>query len=87
MSIGLHHQYPLVNTTIPPSRDSIEDGERILAMWTVLLLDKSWALVLDASANVPCAVNDDTVRIETPWPLEVQEYEKVCCVSAEYIPS
>jgi hypothetical protein len=87
MSIGLHHQYPLVNTTIPPSRDSIEDGERILAMWTVLLLDKSWALALDAPPNIPCCIDDDTVRIETPWPLEVQEYEKVCCVSAEYIPS
>ncbi|KAJ7765785.1 hypothetical protein B0H16DRAFT_402323 [Mycena metata] len=57
---------------IPIPQDSIEEGEAIIGFWTVYSLDKIWSSVLNFSSNF-CAESD---KVDTPWPLEMEEYER-----------
>jgi len=64
-----------MDNSIPSPSDSIEEGERIHAFWTVYVIDKMWAIALDR----PAFIADDgspISTIETPWPLEMGEFEK-----------
>ncbi|KAK0493296.1 hypothetical protein EDD18DRAFT_1108087 [Armillaria luteobubalina] len=56
-------------------RDAIEEGERVDACWTVLILDKSWAVALASVPNAVCPSEIVGLQLDTPWPLEVQDYE------------
>ncbi len=58
-------------------RDAIEEGERVDACWTVLILDKSWAVALASVPNAVCPSDIVGLQLDTPWPLEVQDYEHV----------
>ncbi|KAH9949952.1 hypothetical protein B0H21DRAFT_725428 [Amylocystis lapponica] len=72
---------PLVDIfehVLPPTSDSLEEGERINAFWTVYILDKSWAVALDTPSYI--STNSGT-HIDTPWPLDMEDYE-----SASYPP-
>ncbi|KAK0455252.1 uncharacterized protein EV420DRAFT_1694614 [Desarmillaria tabescens] len=60
---------------LPAPRDAIEEGERVDACWTVLILDKSWAVALASVPNSTCPSDIVGVQLDTPWPLEVQQYE------------
>ncbi|KDR66507.1 hypothetical protein GALMADRAFT_80849 [Galerina marginata CBS 339.88] len=57
-------------------RDSTEEGERILALWTVLDLDKSWAVALEHAPNFEYSTHTLATKIDTPWPLEMEEFEQ-----------
>ena len=62
-------------------QDAIELGERINVFWAVFTIDKCWA----AAMNVPSLIGDSRssvstaqhARIDTPWPLDTEEYEVV----------
>ncbi|KDQ61346.1 hypothetical protein JAAARDRAFT_45042 [Jaapia argillacea MUCL 33604] len=61
--------------TLPPSRNQIEEGERINAFWQTFVLDRVWSAVLGSPAFIS---NDETLmtEIDTPWPLEREGYEQ-----------
>lgn len=63
-------------SVIPPPGDSTEEGERIRACWTGVILDKCWAVALVSSPNLVAGA-----QIDTPWPLEIEDYENVCILS------
>ncbi|KAF9015955.1 hypothetical protein BDZ89DRAFT_1141812 [Hymenopellis radicata] len=63
-------------TALPAPLDAVEEGERVYACWTVLSLDKSWGVALASGPNVPCPTNHESGHLDTPWPLEEEDYEK-----------
>ncbi|KAJ7762380.1 Zn(2)-Cys(6) binuclear cluster domain-containing protein [Mycena maculata] len=64
VSCGLHR----VRSEAPGAlRDVIERAERIGACWATVTLDRTWAAALGTQRNWP-----DT--LDTPWPLEPEEY-------------
>ncbi|KAH8108630.1 hypothetical protein DFH11DRAFT_1820528 [Phellopilus nigrolimitatus] len=57
-------------------RDALELGERVRVFWMIYITDHCWSVALGA----PCVLADDGVlgtQINTPWPLEVDEYERI----------
>ncbi|KAJ7901092.1 hypothetical protein B0H14DRAFT_2670628 [Mycena olivaceomarginata] len=73
LSSGLHmiRSANIPSSVLPPSQDAIEEGERIHACWAVIILDRSWAAVLGEQAHL-----EYQQQIDTPWPLEVDDYGK-----------
>ncbi|KAJ7468768.1 Zn(2)-Cys(6) binuclear cluster domain-containing protein [Mycena latifolia] len=59
---------------LPPPVDAIEEGERIHAWWTVMILDKCWAVGLSEEPGF--AHRDNLNIVDTPWPLEIDDYPK-----------
>ncbi|KAF7315818.1 Zn(2)-C6 fungal-type domain-containing protein [Mycena indigotica] len=55
---------------LAPSRDAVEEGERIHAWWTVVILDNTWAVALEEGPHL-----DLNANVDTPWPLEIEQYE------------
>lgn len=62
---------------MPSPRDSVEEGERILGLWTVLTLDKIWAIALDSPPNFEHSTHALATKVDTPWPLEMEDFEQV----------
>ncbi|KAF9444274.1 hypothetical protein P691DRAFT_677919 [Macrolepiota fuliginosa MF-IS2] len=60
--------------TLPPANDDIEEGERVNACWAIFTLDKGWAGVMNYTPNFS-SPNVGGVRIDTPFPREIEEYE------------
>ncbi|KAI9508617.1 hypothetical protein F5148DRAFT_875245 [Russula earlei] len=64
-----------VDFTLPEPQDQIEEGERINAFWAVFFMDRCLAVVL----GPPLVISDTDapgVQIDTPWPLEMETYER-----------
>ncbi|EED80207.1 predicted protein [Postia placenta Mad-698-R] len=57
---------------LPPTNDPIEEGERIHAFWHVYILDKCWATGRHSTSRFD---GSHGPRVDTPWPLAMQEYE------------
>ncbi|KAJ6542536.1 Zn(2)-Cys(6) binuclear cluster domain-containing protein [Mycena vulgaris] len=80
ISAGLHliksSQLPLqpcfgvLETPLPPPTDALEEGERINAFWTVLVVNNYWV----AAHGSPSAIPYHDTPIDTPWPLDVDDY-------------
>ena len=72
---GFGGRQPLLGReyNLPPPRDAIEEGERVRGFWFVYALDKAWAVALGS----PTHFNTGS-PIDTPWPLEMVQYEAVC---------
>ncbi|KAF8191609.1 hypothetical protein K438DRAFT_897624 [Mycena galopus ATCC 62051] len=51
-------------------QDCVEEGEAIIAFWTVFWLDKTLCSVLDFPSNFA------SVQVDIPWPLEMEDYER-----------
>ena len=66
-------------------RDSTEEGERILALWTVLNLDKEWAVALEERPNFEYSTHALATKIDTPWPLEMEDFQQVCHTHARIL--
>ena len=64
---------------LPPPRDAIEEGDRILAFWNVLVLDRCWS-AWSQSLSVLIQEASVTMQIDTPWPLKTSSYEQVGAV-------
>ena len=80
VSAGLHKlrsSSPITPTTLPLQRDMIEEGERIICAWNVFNLDKCWAVALDDSPNFEHSTHTLAAKIDTPWPLDMEEFEQV----------
>jgi Fungal specific transcription factor domain len=78
ISFGFHRirstQGPLSSTA---TVDPIEEGEMINAFWTAYMVEQCWSTAL----NVPFTLldtNGANGRIDSPWPLDPVQYEKVC---------
>jgi hypothetical protein len=62
-------------------RDQIEEGERINAFWAVFVLDRCLAVMF----GPPLVISDvdaPGMHIDTPWPLEMETYERVRTLGA-----
>ncbi|EIM80995.1 uncharacterized protein STEHIDRAFT_134710 [Stereum hirsutum FP-91666 SS1] len=60
--------------TLPEPIDSVEEGERLDAFWTVFTMDRAWAVVLHS----PTIISDDDhvgAQVDSPWPLDMESYE------------
>jgi len=65
-----------IDLTLQAPRDQIEEGERINAFWAVFFLDRCLAVVF----GPPLVISDmdaPGMQIDTPWPLEMETYERV----------
>ncbi|KAL0953340.1 hypothetical protein HGRIS_004584 [Hohenbuehelia grisea] len=61
-------------TVLVAPRDDLEQGQIINAFWTVLVLHKLLAVALDPPSNVCGALEVTTLRIQTPWPFDLNVY-------------
>ena len=80
ISVGLHKlrsSSPVASVSLPPHHDMIEEGERIICAWNVFNLDKCWAVALDDSPNFEHSTHTLGAKIDTPWPLDMDEFEQV----------
>jgi hypothetical protein len=59
-----------------PPADDIEEGERIRAFWTVFALDRCWTMWTQ-SPSVFMMTPTAMTQVDTPWPLEMSQYEQV----------
>ncbi|KAK0493547.1 Zn(2)-Cys(6) binuclear cluster domain-containing protein [Armillaria luteobubalina] len=90
LSIGLNRIRSDRNTSsgpvtiLPAPQDAIEEGERVDACWVVFILDKCWAVALASEPCSTCPSDLVGIQIDTPWPLEVQDYERVHPTSNSY---
>lgn len=64
-----------IDLALQEPRDQIEEGERINAFWAVFFIDRCSAVAFCP----PLATSDIDVsgQIDTPWPLEMETYERV----------
>ncbi|KAK7035933.1 Zn(2)-C6 fungal-type domain-containing protein [Favolaschia claudopus] len=77
LSSGLH----MVRSTkgapptslLPAARDAVEEGERIHAWWTVVVLDKAWAVAFNEDPHLQ--LQHQSSSVDTPWPLEMEDYQ------------
>ncbi|KAJ6602889.1 hypothetical protein DFH09DRAFT_1471020 [Mycena vulgaris] len=81
VSLGLSSHIHMIRSVnalpsgpLPPPRDTVEEGERIHACWMVMILDKTWAVAL--SENPHLDLQHPSCTVDTPWPLEMDDYEK-----------
>lgn len=54
---------------LPSAADAVDEGERINAFWTVLIVNNYWVASHGSPSAMPC-----DVPVDTPWPLEMSEY-------------
>ncbi|TCD69621.1 hypothetical protein EIP91_006846 [Steccherinum ochraceum] len=59
---------------LPHPADTVEQGERINAFWTVFNLDRCWAVSL-GSQSALARIDLLSSHILTPWPLDMSDYE------------
>jgi hypothetical protein len=65
-----------IDLTLQEPRDQIKEGERINAFWSVFVLDRCLSVVF----GPPLVISDmdaPGMHIDTPWPLEMETYERV----------
>lgn len=74
--VGIHGIFDLA-----APRDVIEEGERVNAFWAVFNIDRCWSF---AVGSPPILCDDAALgtQIDTPWPLEMEDYELVRCARA-----
>lgn len=65
---------------LPPPRDAIDEGERIRGFWYVYALDKSWAVALGSPPHFN-GIAQTGSYVDTPWPLEMAQFEAVRVLS------
>ncbi|KAJ7214396.1 hypothetical protein GGX14DRAFT_610793 [Mycena pura] len=73
-------QYPdhshYYSVRLPPPGTALEEGERINGFWAVLTLQKGLAVALEPAAQVCGVLEASGMQIDTPWPLELEEYKR-----------
>ncbi|KAL0065433.1 hypothetical protein AAF712_007497 [Marasmius tenuissimus] len=67
---------PSGSTPLPEPRDTLEEGERINAFWTVFTLYRNLAAAVNSASDV-CGVFDAPgMQVDTPWPLDMESYKE-----------
>lgn len=72
--------------TLPPPIDAVEEGERIRAFWTIYMFDRGWMAWTHSSSTL-LDESSTLTEIDTPWPLELHEYERVRGYIVPHVPS
>ncbi|KAF8152668.1 hypothetical protein K438DRAFT_376067 [Mycena galopus ATCC 62051] len=63
--------------------DAVEEGERIHAWWSIIILDSAFAVGLCETPGF--AYRDSLLMVDTPWPLESDDYaEGLLSANARY---
>ncbi|KAJ7021305.1 Zn(2)-Cys(6) binuclear cluster domain-containing protein [Mycena alexandri] len=76
--------FGVLETPFPPPTDGLEEGERINAFWTVVVVNNYWV----AAHGSPSAIPYHDTPIDTPWPLELGDYAaSVSRFSSHLMPS
>ncbi|KAK7006167.1 Zn(2)-C6 fungal-type domain-containing protein [Favolaschia claudopus] len=57
-----------------PPRDDVEEGERIRGFWTVVSQQNNLLMTVRTANNLG-VLDSPNVIIDTPWPLDMEEYE------------
>jgi len=73
-----------IDLTPQEPRDQIEEGERINAFWAVFFMDRCLAVLF----GPPLVISDMDVpgmQIDTPWPLEMETYERVRTMDVNHV--
>ncbi|KAJ7759320.1 hypothetical protein DFH07DRAFT_1023444 [Mycena maculata] len=65
---------PTSEVFLEPPRDDVEEGERIRAFWTVVFQQNNLIMTLTTANNFGI-LESPGLNIDTPWPLEINEYE------------
>ncbi|KAL4250217.1 hypothetical protein ABKN59_006374 [Abortiporus biennis] len=65
-----------IGMSLPPARDMLEEGDRIHAWWTTFILENVWAVALGSPSTLSDADKNTRTAIETPWPLNLSEYNQ-----------
>ncbi|KAJ3786042.1 hypothetical protein GGU11DRAFT_772828 [Lentinula aff. detonsa] len=60
--------------SIPPPIGPEEEGERVNALWQVLILNACWTAAEGSPSNIAYEVPES--RIDTPWPLDSGSYSQ-----------
>jgi hypothetical protein len=69
---------------LPPTKDALQEGERILAFWQVYNLDRCWSVILRKPISIVDG-RDPLTTISLPWPQQMADYETVSCFPKPYI--
>ncbi|KAJ6593230.1 hypothetical protein B0H19DRAFT_14934 [Mycena capillaripes] len=56
--------------------DALEEGERINGFWAVFMLQKNLSVALEPAARVCGVFEAGGMQIDTPWPLEIEDYKQ-----------
>ena len=59
---------------LPPPSDPVEEGERIRAFWHVYMLDQMWSYACKTPPRFGASTGPP---IDTPWPMEADDYASV----------
>ncbi|KAJ6562602.1 hypothetical protein B0H19DRAFT_1260167 [Mycena capillaripes] len=59
---------------LDPPRNNVEEGERIRGFWTVVCHQNNLIMALQ-TANSDGILDSPSIKIDTPWPLDIDEYE------------
>ncbi|KAJ7708087.1 hypothetical protein B0H17DRAFT_1031701 [Mycena rosella] len=60
----------VLEAPLAPPTDPLEEGERINAFWTVVVVNNYWV----AAHGSPSAISYADTPIDTPWPLDLDDY-------------
>ncbi|KAF7315696.1 Chromatin structure-remodeling complex protein RSC30 [Mycena indigotica] len=70
---GLHRLDGSNNSnSLPPTRDAVEQGERIDAFWTVMMFHKIFGVIMRWPSSMSNILDE---QIDAPWPFEMEVYE------------
>lgn len=61
--------------SVLPPRDPVEEGERINALWQVVIMNACWTAADGSPSNIAYDVPES--RIDAPWPLDSGSYSQV----------
>ncbi|KAF8911794.1 hypothetical protein CPB85DRAFT_646068 [Mucidula mucida] len=62
-----------IETSLPPAKDHVEEGERINGFWTVFILSNCWSTVDGSPSPFPWPCSSEA-RVELPWPMDIGSY-------------
>ncbi|KAJ7137559.1 Zn(2)-Cys(6) binuclear cluster domain-containing protein [Mycena crocata] len=81
----LQPSFGVLEAPFPPAADALEEGERINAFWTVVIVNNYWV----AAHGSPSAIPYHDTPIDTPWPVELGDYvsSSVSALLSSYAPS
>lgn len=67
-----------LDDVLPIPMDEVEEAGRIAGFWSVYVLNTCWSAVLRSPPS--CAFDSPGLHIDTPWPLEFEQYKNVSCL-------
>ena len=65
---------------LPPPSNAIDEPERIHAFWSVVIMNNCWTAI-DRSPTNMVYTSEAGLRIDTPWPEDMEVYLRVGILS------